>query len=230
MCCPMCGLHPEIVIADGVSIGYSVMKQKAGLHPPSMTTEKSLEKADINLNGSCAAICVPSLRKLFQDLTATKVPLWTLDVTDNQRQQFPYMIEFFKYYMSLTDSKKITPVRELICQIAADDIIFQLVSVSTIPLLKSFSESKRPAPHLPLWCPAFGNMLFAYSDEAYPPVFFRIAGWLPSCTTEIYELVVSYGISSELENSVEEEWDWRVTGCWYSGPTIQKRPKYTSIP
>ncbi|KAF8515123.1 hypothetical protein BU17DRAFT_9439, partial [Hysterangium stoloniferum] len=41
MKCPICGPHPDIVIADGVSIGYSVTKCTSGLHSPSLISKDS---------------------------------------------------------------------------------------------------------------------------------------------------------------------------------------------
>ncbi|EPQ61182.1 hypothetical protein GLOTRDRAFT_13631, partial [Gloeophyllum trabeum ATCC 11539] len=39
--CPTCGKHPEIVIADGVSIGYSSAKFVQGLRPPTLIQKTS---------------------------------------------------------------------------------------------------------------------------------------------------------------------------------------------
>ncbi|KAF8508876.1 hypothetical protein BU17DRAFT_22591, partial [Hysterangium stoloniferum] len=41
MKCPRYGPHPDIVIADGVSIGYSVTTCTSGLHPPSLISKNS---------------------------------------------------------------------------------------------------------------------------------------------------------------------------------------------
>ncbi|KIJ24235.1 hypothetical protein M422DRAFT_56473 [Sphaerobolus stellatus SS14] len=107
MCCPICGPHPDNVIADGVSIGYSVTKQKAGLHPPSMVTQDSLEILDVNLKISRAAISNPSLRKLIRDSTSTKVPPCVFEATAIHREKFSTLIKLCEVYINLSDSKKL---------------------------------------------------------------------------------------------------------------------------
>ncbi|KIJ31609.1 hypothetical protein M422DRAFT_53298 [Sphaerobolus stellatus SS14] len=219
MRCPTCGPHPEIVIADGVSIGYSVTKQKAGLYAPSMTTTDSPTYSSVNLKFSCSAISSGPLRKLIRDLTATKIPPHVINGAAGQQQQFPVIMEFWKFYITLYDAKKIIPVREFLRQIAAEDIIFQLVPLSAISLLEQFSETRVAAPHLPLWCPALGNVLVAYSEEAIPLILLKVAGWL--------------SVHQPLNipaNSLEKNWDWRSTRCWYGGPPIRIRPSYPRIP
>ncbi|KAF8502474.1 hypothetical protein BU17DRAFT_22125, partial [Hysterangium stoloniferum] len=41
MKCPICGPYPDVVIADGVSIGYSSNKTMSGLCPPTMVSERN---------------------------------------------------------------------------------------------------------------------------------------------------------------------------------------------
>ena len=63
MSCLICGSYPDIVIADGVSIGYSAAKCVGGLQPPSLVTENSPVAPEVRLQVSKAAISSASLRK-----------------------------------------------------------------------------------------------------------------------------------------------------------------------
>lgn len=117
MKCPICGPHPDIVIADGVSIGYSVTKQKAGLLPPSMVTDQSVKVLSVNLKFSRNVISNASFRKYIRDFTSTKVPPAILDVSVNQRESFSVIIELLEFYMQLYDTKKLSPIRELLRQV-----------------------------------------------------------------------------------------------------------------
>ena len=53
-------------------------------------------------------------------------------------------------------------------KIAAEDIIFQLVPLTSISLLRELVWKNIAPPHLQLWCPAMGNILFSYMAEECP--------------------------------------------------------------
>lgn len=69
MDCGICGKYPEIVIADGVSIGYSSSKFKPGLRPPSSVDDLSPINHTATLIGAQgSAIVATALRKELRAL------------------------------------------------------------------------------------------------------------------------------------------------------------------
>ena len=118
MKCSICGPHPDIVIADGVSIGYSMTKRTFGLHPPSLISKDSPTVSGVNIKPSRMAIPNPSVREVIKELTANKIPPASVNLTLQQQGLYPVISQFLEFYILLSDSKKIVPVRELLCQVS----------------------------------------------------------------------------------------------------------------
>ena len=118
MKCSISGPHPDIVIADGVSIGYSVRKRIFGLHPPSLISKDSPTVSGVNLKPSKMEIPNPSVRKVIKELTVTKIPPASVKLTLQQQGLYPVISQFLEFYILLSDSKKIVLVRELLCQVS----------------------------------------------------------------------------------------------------------------
>jgi hypothetical protein len=117
MKCPICGPFPEIVIADGVSIGYSATKQKTGLFLPSLVTEDSPKISSVHLKLSRTAIANVTFRKYIRDFATLKIPPTVLEVSTKQKESFPVIVEFLEFYMQTCDTKKLSPIRELLRQV-----------------------------------------------------------------------------------------------------------------
>jgi len=67
--CSICGPHPDIVIANGVSVGYSMTKCTFSLHPLSIIAKDSLTVFRVNLKSSRLAIPNPGVYKAIKELT-----------------------------------------------------------------------------------------------------------------------------------------------------------------
>lgn len=117
--CPICGKHPDIVIPDGVSIGYATKKFKQGLHPPSLVTNTNPINVTVkNMAVSeKAAISSRELRKEVKDLTATKYPVMGQGLSASVRNVIPALTSLVEYYSTTTPSGFQSALRELLRQV-----------------------------------------------------------------------------------------------------------------
>lgn len=119
-------------------------------------------------------------------------------------------------------------------QIAADDIILQLVPHPAISLLSEFAKSPTatPPPHLQLWIPSFGNVLAAFRTNNLPvPLALQhLADWLSRRAYQVFVFLSEKNVlQNPSESSQDQEQDWRTTGVCYGKPTIRVRPCYKNI-
>jgi hypothetical protein len=116
--CPICGKHPELVIADGVSIGYSSSKFAVGLLPPSAVTENSPTNFSVTSSSadSRKAIRDRKARKEIQALVATKSPPQRFTPTSNLP---PPVSSVVSLYLPLAGKLLGTAIRELLAQVCS---------------------------------------------------------------------------------------------------------------
>ena len=117
MQCISCGKHPEIVIADGVSIAYSSSKFIQGLQPPSATSPTSPVNDTVKPGSASSrkAIADRELRKEVQALVA--LPSRPADFTLSS-QNIPQLYSLVSYYLRLTEKTRLcVAVRELLSQV-----------------------------------------------------------------------------------------------------------------
>ena len=116
--CPICGKHPELIIADGVSIAYSSSKFVIGLLPPSAVTENS--PVNFSVTSSTAdsrkAIWDRKARKEIQTLVATKSPPRHFTSASNLPLPISSLISL---YLRLAEKPLGTAMRELLAQVCS---------------------------------------------------------------------------------------------------------------
>lgn len=117
MQCLSCGKHPEIVIADGVSIAYSSSKFIQGLQPPSATSPASPVN-NMVIPGpadSRKAISDRGLRKEVQALVALPSRPRGFKLSS---QSIPQLCSLVSYYLCLSEKSRLClAVRELLSQV-----------------------------------------------------------------------------------------------------------------
>jgi len=117
MQCISCGKHPEVVIADGVSIAYSSSKFIQGLSPPSATSAASPVNYTVTPNSSDSrkAISDRKLRKEIQGLVAPPSRPTDFSLSSDS---IPELSSLVSYYISLpVKSRLYVAVRELLLQV-----------------------------------------------------------------------------------------------------------------
>ena len=117
--CISCGKHPEIVIADGVSIAYSSSKFVEGLLPPSATSPASPINHTVTPGSgdSRKAVSNRKLRKAVQGLVA--LPSRPADFT-LPPGSIPQLFSLVSYYLRLpVKSRLCVAVRELLSQVCS---------------------------------------------------------------------------------------------------------------
>lgn len=114
--CPICGKHPELVVADGVSIGYSSSKFANGLLPPSAVTESSPANSSVTAStaDSRKAISDRKVRKEIQALVATKSPPQGFALTSSCPLPVSSLVSL---YLQFTEKPLGAALRELLAQV-----------------------------------------------------------------------------------------------------------------
>ncbi|KAG2028938.1 hypothetical protein BDR03DRAFT_819427, partial [Suillus americanus] len=153
MQCPTCGSSPDIVIADGVSLGTHVSKLTKLISPPTFVDERSERVESIS---SYRARCLPaipqkdirSIVNKMLDATVTHIPDILPDMSKIDAQ-YPELSSFIRLYCSNgTHSPYYRTYRDLIQQISAPDIILQLIPVAAIkPLQQLRDQGSAPNCH-----------------------------------------------------------------------------------
>lgn len=116
--CPICGKHPELVIADGVSIAYSSSKFAIGLLPPSAVTKNSPANFSVtpSTSDSRKALQDRKARKEIQALVVTKSPPRHFTPTSNLP---PPVSSIVSLYLRLAENSLGTAIRELLAQVCS---------------------------------------------------------------------------------------------------------------
>ncbi|KAF7973760.1 hypothetical protein HWV62_14356 [Athelia sp. TMB] len=116
--CIDCGKYPEIIIGDGVSIGYSTAKFARGLAPPTLVTSQSPVNTTVNLGRRSlrAAISAKEHRKTIQDIAAPKLPQVELILPSGLCDSLPDLADFSKLYLSSKPGVLQQHMRELLKQ------------------------------------------------------------------------------------------------------------------
>ncbi|KDQ56421.1 hypothetical protein JAAARDRAFT_132449 [Jaapia argillacea MUCL 33604] len=185
MSCPTCGPSPKVVIADGISLGIHHSKMSALVCPPMQVTDASECVETISSYKACGlpAIIQGDLHTLvvkLLELTATELP-----------SEFPDTSQLFEKYQLVANliqlsisnghsSPHFKAHQNLIRQIAALDIVLQLVPYDAIELLEQVAQSQTTPSWLQYLCPTFGAVIQSHNDTRTPlPIQLReITGWL----------------------------------------------------
>ncbi|KAJ8596806.1 hypothetical protein M405DRAFT_725472 [Rhizopogon salebrosus TDB-379] len=167
MQCPTCGSSPDIVIADGVSLGTHVSKLTKSISPPTSVDGSSEQVDSISSYRARHLPAVPQkeIRTIINkilDATVTHIP----DILPDMSKidvQYPELSSFIHLYFRIgINSPYHRTYRDLIQQIAAPDIILQLVPMIAIAPLQQLREQGDAPNWLQSICPAFGAIVNAH--------------------------------------------------------------------
>lgn len=240
MKCPTCGPTPKVVIADGVSLGTQRSKLTASVSPPTRTSTNSDRVDSISTWKSRKLPTIPqkdirtSIQRLLE-ATKTHMPDQLPDlrkITDT----YPVLHEFIRLYIQNDiASPHYRSYRNLIQQIAAPDIVLQLVPYRAIEPLRSIEQSSTSVPDwLQCYFPAFGHVILSHrqnhvgqeSNFCLPIEVRRLAGWLASCAEDVYARLAQHDPAPPQNLPAES---WQSTGTYYGLPAIRRRRVYTKL-
>lgn len=149
MTCPQCGSEPEIVIADGISMGYTAKFKSGTLKPPTAISPTSLHRPQIRtsisktfLQLSLAAWTkndINNFKKTISEFTKTCFTSWRpLTPTLNDDINRPDFPPAFKAYINLVVTARELSLLRLMEQLTTDEIMFVVVPPTAFLPLKSF--------------------------------------------------------------------------------------------
>ncbi|KAH9856697.1 hypothetical protein C2E23DRAFT_882019 [Lenzites betulinus] len=197
--CPTCGPSPTVVIADGVSLATHASKLKgADIKPPTFTDSSSERIESIS---SYKARQLPAIhdrsirREVLEFLSVTSTPAISNTVPNISAIEGSYP-ELAKL-LHLTIMEEMTAVgsqhkrkalRDLIRQIAAPDIVLQLVPHDVFEALTHLGATGVAESWLQALCPAVGTVVRIYKAESaeIPMEVRAVAVWLVSRAQDVY--------------------------------------------
>ncbi|KDQ51474.1 hypothetical protein JAAARDRAFT_199121 [Jaapia argillacea MUCL 33604] len=197
MICPTCRPSPQIVIADGISLGIHHSHMSTTVAPPTqvLQTSECIKSISSWKARALPAIIQVEIRsfivKVLEVTVATHFAPTNL-LPDNwvtMGQLYPDLSNLISLYiMGGIQSPQYKANRSLIQQIAAPDIVLQLVPYDAIDLLQGVAQSDSEPDWLQSLCPAIGMVIKSYRDHNLPlPWQIRkVAGWLAERATNVY--------------------------------------------
>ncbi|RDB22287.1 hypothetical protein Hypma_010629 [Hypsizygus marmoreus] len=236
MACPTCGPCPSLIVADGVSLATHTTKLTPNVRPPTWIDQNSEVIESIS---SYKARALPAIIQRDIRTAITKF----LDATQPSSTEIPESIDMMKVstlYASVMGLISIsidqhTPLhhrknyRALLRQIAAPDIVLQLVPHSAINLLQIFSDTGDAPEWLQSLCPAFGIVLNGHRNDgtSIPLELMVVAGWLAGRAVDVYSRLAQHDPADPSQPLPQEIWNQ--TGTYYGLPAIRTRRTYRKL-
>jgi hypothetical protein len=163
------------------------------------------------------------------DATVTHTPNILPDMSKIDTQ-YPELSSFIRLYVCIgTKSPFYQTYRDLIQQIAAPDIVLQLVPVIAIAPLQQLKEQGDSTPNwLQSICPAFGAVVNVHiiGQCPVPNDVQNVAGWLAARAEDVYGRLAQHEPGPILQLTSEP---WEKTGTYYGLPEIWKRRIYSKL-
>lgn len=240
MSCPTCGSTPDVVIADGISLGTHRSKLTASVQPPTRTDSGS---EVVNTISSYKARHLPAIPHAPVRSTLNKI----IDAKDDQVtgavegpavQANQQLTSLYPAVRALVDlwltfertTAQYRTYRSLLRQIAAPDIVLQLVSFDAIPLLRSFAEpNAEPPAYLQARCPALGAVIASHkNDGSVIPLQLREAvDWLVTRAVDVYSRIAQHEAAPVDFHAPLD--DWTKSGTVYGLSAVRRRRVYPKL-
>lgn len=239
MSCPTCGSTPDVVIADGVSLGTHRSKLTASVQPPTRTDASSEVVDSIS---SYKARQLPAIYNVAARSTLCKIiesrdgqvigegPGLTVSANQQFASLYPAVRNLVDLWLTFEETTALYKAyRSFLRQIAAPDIVLQLVSFDAIPLLHSFASGAEPPAYLQAQCPALGAVINSHksSGTPVPPQLRHTVGWLVSRANDVYSRIAQHEAAPvDFYASLN---DWTQTGTVYGLSAVRRRRKYPKL-
>ncbi|KAF9230279.1 hypothetical protein BU15DRAFT_83840 [Melanogaster broomeanus] len=234
MWCPTCGSSPEVVIADGISLGTHVSKLTASIQPPTYVDVKSEKVESISSYRArgLPAIIQPDMRSIVNKIVAAPATCHTPENISNivkLANLYPQLWSFIQLYIrNSVTSIYYKSYRDFIQQIAAPDIVLQLVPLSAVEALEHLDRSGVAQPWLQCLCPAIGAVINVHVSGGFtiPPELRRLAGWMAARASAVFSALAQHDPGMVTVSPAE---DWHKTGTYYGLPAIRRRRVYSKL-
>ena len=261
MQCPTCGPSPSIVIADGVSLATHASKLTSAVRPPTFTDTSSESITTITPYKARKLPPIPQkelrslLLRFLESPPASSAEAPNTGILAPLCAKYPALAPLTELYVQLpvNDVRRkaykelLSQVRrpgnattlncsELITlwsvQIAAPDIVLQLVPYDAIQPMSVFVETGVMPNWLQSLCPVMGMVAEAHEAVSLPiPDAVRItAGWLVDRARDVYTRLAQHDPAPVAEHPLESSDSWRTTGTCYGLPQVRSRRVYTKLP
>ena len=243
MKCPVCGPYPQVVIADGISLSTHTSKLVSTIRPPTFTDTSSERIESVSSYGARRLPAIPEahLRATSLRLIAHIADCNILDIRLSSDANLPQLIHAYPIYSSFLQMLAMAQVqrsvhlgvyRKLAMQVAAPDIILQLVPYEAIAILMQISLSLtfEPPIHLQRLIPALGAVIHSHrmKKTSLPFEVRAVAGWLAARADEVFTQLSKHDPSSILDLSILEQ-PWQETGTFYGMPAVRRCRIYSKL-
>ncbi|KAK7685317.1 hypothetical protein QCA50_011680 [Cerrena zonata] len=237
MTCPKCGPNPDVIIVDGVSLSTHVSKLTKHIQPPTFVdaTSEEIESITSQKAKQLSAITQKDIRTYILKILDTSKPTVTTDtlseltIKQSLHARYPEIAAIVEYTLQKPRSSPEYKVyATLLKQIAAPDIILQLVPYDAIHLLCAVERGESPV-WLQRYCPALGAVLNLHRQlmQPIPLVTCRVAGWLAKCANEVYTRLAQHEPGPCQD--VLTQGNWQETGTVYGSRAVRRRRKYIKL-
>ncbi|KAH9834932.1 uncharacterized protein C8Q71DRAFT_710867, partial [Rhodofomes roseus] len=243
MQCPTCGPSPKIIIADGVSLATHVSKLTASVRPPTFTdgTSEVVESISSYKARSLPAIVQKDHRNLVNKVLDSGAAKGLLvdDLPDlsGLASDYPAMTALLR--LILNPGPEVEPhicnaYRELARQIAAPDIVLQLVPHKAIALLHQLASEGHTVDWFQSLCPVIGRIVeFHQRDSSIIPVpVIDVLAWLANRAEEVYNRLAQHDPAPTFDRDAPvtgPQASWTETGTCYGLPAVRSRRVYSKL-
>lgn len=240
MTCSTCGPHPEVIIVDGLSLATQSSKLGSSVRPPTFVDGSSEQIESISTYKARRLPAVPeapmraTALALLDEISASvtrSTPIPNLGDFATQYEPFARFIHFIGLAKQ-QGSRHYAAYRSLALQIAAPDIVLQLVPFNAITELDALATCPDvpPPPWLQALCPAVGAVINSHlAERSELPAEFRIvAGWLATRARDVFEQLAQHDAASPVLAGLPQR-PWQETGTWYGIPAVRQRRVYTKL-
>lgn len=236
MTCPRCGPNPDVIIVDGVSLSTHISKLTQSIRPPTTVDDMSEVVESITSHKARELSTIPQkdihsylLRIITTPPPAVSSLLVDLDIEQAFKTKYPKLAAFVDLTLqALYSTPEYQLYRALLKQIAAPDIVLQLVPYDAITLFLAVEKGDSPE-WLQRYCPALGAVLKYHrrQSQIVPSAIRHTAGWLARRASHVYTCLAQHEPGSVDRTLLQE--DWRETGTVYGSRMVRKRRNYTKL-
>ncbi|ORY41974.1 hypothetical protein BCR33DRAFT_698914 [Rhizoclosmatium globosum] len=249
--CPKCGIHPKIVVGDGISLAYPLRFKTGLLHAPTTTNEFSSVKQNVRRWPS-SPICNREVRKCLRvsvtQFKATRVlnidkllhklkakAKWCQRGTDNEAITLvKRLVRLLHQTAGTFLVDRAASYVDIVELIACNESILTILREDVSQLMMRFiasnaSDSVEILKKLERGFPVFGKALrwlFLDRGQFKDPWLVDVGKWFLKRRHEVKSRVTSY-LPDPIRANLPD--NWQQSSSRYSMPPVRARPVYPQL-